>query len=571
NLPPDYIRNIKNPPNSVIPEIIIPTSAIPYYPVLISGRNFGTDPKKIIIYIGGILCDNISFFTNHNSIQDSNEYYKDNYFDSNGQNGEVSMELYQTMDYLTNLVQSSMENNFQILKCDLKLINISSTYLNAQDIYIVANGVLGVEHNKFLFNDISNCNGINDNCFNDGQCYLGTCICKEIEDVGPQCSLKRADYIAPLELDPYYPYITYSNGNTSWSIEFTDLMLLMNGFEPQRGKSKVKKNNTKINNNSNNNSNNLIASYVYNNENYDQRYILNHKDVRIIISIIKNKNETNDLQFDHQNNKKIFYISGDLRLLITIDRLAPYLQMNYTFKLVFNIITNLKERNQCQSRGVSEFEYGRGYSRDDIRWVYIRYDYDILYSRIYGKCIADQLPQSCIIDLDENPFEQEMGSGKFFVFIEPFKNNVTLKPDFSILKYISNYNDYLNCDEHQPQDKPSHWLIPAIVPISVIGISSLILIILNLLKVNRTSLKLNEIYFENNINNNNNDSFQKFSQQNNSNNNFNNNNIDNNINKDNIKYSLENNIEETFIKENNISNDTSGNKEYTNNFKKRKI
>ncbi|KAN0029020.1 hypothetical protein ACTFIV_010889 [Dictyostelium citrinum] len=538
NVPPDYIRNIKNKEGALVPTILAPVVSPPYYPIIMFVKNLGSVNSNITVYIGKLPCTKPIHFTQETFLNETRLGIGvgSNYGDM--EDPEVYNNFLLDQSYFKTLLEYSDKHpDVKLLKCDLQTINISSIYLKAQDIYIVVDGVLGIADNYFLYKDVSQCPGNTGICNGHGNCFLGICMCDNFTLSGPLCNLKRDTSITSSTptLNPTLPEIIYYNSNSSWSIKFTGLSIAKKSLQDSRSMIyndflDFEFQNWIV-------TNSTTTPSTYDNSNHDklQKYQLVTKDITITIQVILIGKER-EIEFFPGQFESLKYGIGDLRLSITLSDLTDYLKDKYCFKMSFEIETIIEPSPICGSLNdidYFQFEYGRGYDREDIRWVSSCSNFSTLYCRFYGKCISDELPQSCIVDLEEDPESQNNGDASLFIYFEPFHYNVTIHPDFKILTYIEFPNiTQQYCKEFIPRTNITDWLIPTIIPIASFGFICLIFVIINLLKVNRTSFsEFDTNSFINTIGNKaKNNDINNYSHNKNKNNKINNNNNNNNNN-----------------------------------------
>ncbi|EGC30673.1 hypothetical protein DICPUDRAFT_5819, partial [Dictyostelium purpureum] len=551
NLPPENIRNIKNEKGAKTLELILPVVSVPYSPVLITvlGLEENVDLKNISIYIGKMECDNIVYFNQSTVRELQNKQRRIESFNTNDQLYDdphnmvidysqpdyylIDDEYDETLDYLERLANISSTYKAKTLQCDLHLVNISVNYLQAQNVYIVVNQTLTVENNFFTFRDITPCPGTIRECNENGQCFSGVCLCNTMLDSGPQCNLQTSPSYPPV-LDPVKPQIVYSNGQAKWTISFETLGMT---------KKKVEDSRTMV-------YNDFIdlltpnwtlkladqQSGVYGSE-FGTYNLTLANGITFTINVLYYNNLTLDYFFDSENIK-LYYHAGDLRVFFTLSNIPIELRDHYSFQLVFYVYTDMKDIECGYVDSDFDVDFGKGFDYDDVRWAYIRNKDYALYSRLFGKCIMDGRPQSCLVDINELSRNNFEGNLKLLTYFEPFSTNVSIHYDFSILFNTKNPNfTQVSCDKFEPMVHPLKWLIPTILPIIFVGLVCFILIFIYLFKANRKNLEFNtKYYFGNNFNSNgssNSNSNNGNSGSNNNNSNNDNDNTENNNNSNN--------------------------------------
>ncbi|KAN0036412.1 hypothetical protein ACTFIV_001705 [Dictyostelium citrinum] len=519
NLPPENIYNIKNENGSKIPTMVMPAWSAPYNPVLIMGRNFGNENSNITVFIGKIQCMDVIHFDNKTTLNKTllNIDFGSIYGDIND---SYSMNSYiQDRQYVNALLNYTYRyQDVQIIKCNLQTPIISSEYLKAQNVYIVVDGVLGIEKNAFSYKDVSKCADNTDICNNNGICYLGVCLCNSSIMDGPLCDLKRN--ISILEkpiISSSYPEIVYSNSNSSWLIKFNELQIIKKTISDSRQlrydkfinyRDPINKwklidtssnlNNNNINNNNYNNKNNNsnINFNIKDNTNDESiRYQLITNDITTTIDVISVGSEREIDFYPGQPMPSKFNI-GDLRISITLSNLSEKYQDLYSFKMIFEIQTIIEPKLKCGSKVDFEpydFQFGKGFDRDDIRWISTTSNFSTLYCRFFGKCFADQAPQTCAFDLDEDPKTQDKGDATMFIYFEPFHYNVTAIPDFKIITFAEFPNiTFIPCKEFLSKTDVTAWLIPTIVPIIGVTLICLTIVVFNIIWDSEESLTYKE-------------------------------------------------------------------------------
>ncbi|KYQ91597.1 hypothetical protein DLAC_07364 [Tieghemostelium lacteum] len=457
---PEVVLNFNysaNVASDLQPIVTRPTSGYPntFDIVTMVGRNFGSDPNDLLIYVSSLQCY------------------------------QVQILRIDTM-----------------ISCNLMNIEYFQSLLMAsQNIYILKHNktILGKSENMFIYRDIVKCpGGFETICNNIGNCSFGVCACTNkfqgiIDDsnsnemvadsldyvtttnidksyLGPTCNLQPAE-MASIHFNntqPIFDYI-YSE-NLFWNIRFTKLNVYngQDNYLPFEDFQNLQWTITKISDD--------VLSYLV-------------TTPQITIEIIVERIKTNDLNEFGGIQKT--YSKDMVQLQITLSNAVQPSKYQLEFYITTNYISTISPN--CD---YSEFyvDTGRGYSRNDVRWLTIRKYNTTLYSRFYSRCLADGLPERCPFDIKEDPVAQSRGELKMNINFETWTKNITVRPDFVILKDMNSlFSIPQDCKEKIPHQVITQWLLPTLLPVVFLGLTCLVIVIYNLFKVNRKSFEFEEV------------------------------------------------------------------------------
>jgi len=344
---------------------------------------------------------------------------------------------------------------------------------HSQTIYVIVDKVLATYPNYFLFIDSAHCPGSVASCNDHGTCQYGVCQCyRNLQTGGPLCNnfVSTPSNYTINSTTPSFTY--YADKDLYWIITFKSINIYNRDIE----EFKLYK--------SFDNANEWRVSRI---DADTVEYYMKSNEAEARISFYKLPEEKN-LSFGGvtaELNKDAIQVS------VTLSGL-PSDKTENRFNLMINIKTISVPSSECDPSEIY-FKFGRGNSRNDIRWVTVNRNNTSLYGRFYGNCISDGLPQVCAYDLKEDPVLQSKGEANFFVLLEPWQKNVTFRPDFSIIvdPQVPGFTPLI-CKEHIPRQIITDWLLPTILPVFVLGLSCFLMVFYNLLKQNKKTLKMED-------------------------------------------------------------------------------
>ncbi|KAF2075901.1 hypothetical protein CYY_002792 [Polysphondylium violaceum] len=368
----------------------------------------------------------------------------------------------------------SLQSNGSTIVCqpDVPEFPMQELIFHSQPIYIIVDKVLATFNNYFLFIDSAHCPGSVVSCNDHGLCQYGVCQCyRNLTRGGPLCNnvISSPTNYTTNVTSPSFTY--YADKDLYWIITFKSLNIYNRDIEEFR------------------------TYKVFD----SPEWIVSNPDSDTIVYNLKSKEAEASISFYRVPDEKNLSFGGvsaelnkdTIQISVTLSGL-PLEKQDNRFNLAINIKTVSVPSSECDPSEIY-FKFGRGNSRNDIRWVSVNRNNTSLYGRFYSNCIADGLPQVCAYDLKEDPVLQSKGEANFYVLLEPWKNNVTFRPDFSIIvdPQVPGFTALI-CKEHVPKQIITDWLLPTILPVFVLGLSCFLMVFYNLLKQNKKTLKMED-------------------------------------------------------------------------------
>eukprot|EP01132_Coremiostelium_polycephalum_P000664 gene664-823_t len=442
---PTVIAQHENPKGALTPIVEYPTEALPAGgEVIIRGSNFGNESSTIVVYIGITECFDVKILVPGKKIK----------------------------------CTIFFPGEFQVIP------------RYSIPIHILVDGVKGTTNNMFLFTDtqkcLERCDGFN------GNCTYGICQCLGIEYVGPLCNLDQFE--SHINSNTQLPVVDYFHDpSIVWTIYFKELTRYNNEsciYEPFLSLR------------------DFNWTITYDDNKYTRAYHLEVDDVIVNIRIRQIPQETmepfagidsflrkNALQYSINLIRKkkpptatmLMAQNNDGEYIGVDDKVLPRYQIH------LKIETTVQTIPGCDTSSII-FDHGRGYNRNDIRWVTVQKDNASVFGRFTGRCLSDGLPQRCDYDINEDPVAQMKGNVEMLIRFQPWFDNVTIQPDFLIMNYSDNpVSIQIICMEKIPHQLITRWLLPTLLPVVALCVACLTIVVCNLLKVNRKSLEFEDI------------------------------------------------------------------------------